>query len=308
MTTPINVYVSSASARFLTARGPYEKRVSEANARFLTSWNDTAVEIRFSATYIEVLATKLPDFSWGGASTGGFDAMFKSELFPYNISFDSISAATFADDVVVVNSGVSQRTSRWDQPLLEFDVGYGVRTMEQLGALISFFRAVRGRMYGFLYYDPIDHTSSVATAIDARAPPAINCNDQSIGVGDGTTKVFQLTKTYQSPTGLLTSLRPICKPIPGGYDFSVYRPPASPVMIGLNGVNQSTGWTVDYTTGLVTFASPPSADVLITAGYEFFVPVAFNTPRLPVSLQYYGIGQATEVKLIELRPAEAFPT
>ena len=301
-------YVSGQQARFLTAWGPYNRNVSSASVRFLTSWNDTAVEIRFTLTYVEVLATHLPDLSWGGASTGGFDAMFKEELFPYNISFDSISAATFADDVVVVDLGVSQRTSRWDQPLLEFDVGYGVRTMEQLGALIAFFRAVRGRQYGFLYYDPIDHTSSVATETDARTTPAITCNDQDIGVGDGSTTVFQLIKTYASPTGLITSQRPICKPIPGGYSFGVYRAAAQPVMIGFNGANQASGWSVDYTTGLVTFASPPTSGVLITAGYEFFVPVAFNTPRLPVSLQYYGVGQATEVKLIELRPAEAVPT
>lgn len=44
----------------------------------------------------------------------------------------------------------------------------------------------------------------------------------------------------------------------------------------------------------------------ITAGFEFWVPVRFDTDRLPVSLEEYGVGGAADVKLIEIRPAEVF--
>ena len=236
--------------------------------------------------------------------------MFKRELFPYNISYDSISAATFASDVIVVDSGASTRISRWDQPLLEFDVGFAVRTMEQLHTLIGFFRAMRGRQYGFLFYDPLDHTSSTAVAVEAREAPPPQFTDQVIGEGNGSIFQFQLIKTYSGPAGTVTSSRPICKPIQGGYFIDQARPLAYPVTIGVNGVQVLSGWSVDYDTGIVTFSGSGTTGPVgtITAGFEFFVPVAFNTDRLPISLQYYGVGEATEVKLIELRPSESAPS
>ena len=75
---------------------------------------------------------------------------------------------------------------------MEYDVAYGVRTMEQLMALITFFRAMRGRTYAFNYRDNVDYTSSIPTAFEARAAPAIGPYDQWIGTGDGSTTVFQL--------------------------------------------------------------------------------------------------------------------
>jgi hypothetical protein len=45
----------------------------------------------------------------------------------------------------------------------------------------------------------------------------------------------------------------------------------------------------------------PGDGVEVTAGYRFHVPVRFQTDRLPIRLETYGIGSATEVKLVEVR-------
>ena len=69
---------------------------------------------------------------------------------------------------------------------------------------------MRGRLYAFNYRDHVDYTSSVAVAIEARAAPPITAFDQVIGIGDGQTYQFQLTKTYAASTTSL--IRPIVRP------------------------------------------------------------------------------------------------
>lgn len=163
-----------------------------------------------------------------------------SDVFPYDISYDSVGSTRFATDVLVVDSGDDQRTQRWDQPVMEYDVAYGVRTMEQLIALVAFFRSMRGRAIAFNYQDNVDYTSSIPTRFESRAAPPITPFDQGFAVGDSNTMTFQLYKTYATATQ--TQPRPITRPIPGT------------TRIGVNGV-EVTNWTVDTNTGLVTFSS-----------------------------------------------------
>ena len=46
----------------------------------------------------------------------------------------------------------------------------------------------------------------------------------------------------------------------------------------------------------------PSANAVVTAGYEFDVPVRFNTERLEVSLTAFKAGQIPSIPLIEVQP------
>ncbi len=69
----------------------------------------------------------------------------------------------------------------------------------------------------------------------------------------------------------------------------------------MNGVEQMTGWSVDTTTGSVTFNAVPSAGVAITAGFEFDVPVRFDTDTLDVTLDIERLGSITSIPLLEIR-------
>jgi uncharacterized protein (TIGR02217 family) len=111
--------------------------------------------------------------------------------------------------------------------------------------------------------------------------------DQIIGTGNGSTTTFALTKTYAS--GAQSWARAIIKPVAGT------------VTVSLNGVAQSSGWSVDTTTGIVTFAVPPVAGAVIRAGYEFDVPVRFDTDELPVTLDIERTGSIPSIPLIEVR-------
>lgn len=99
--------------------------------------------------------------------------------------------------------------------------------------------------------------------------------------------LFQLTKRYAS--GAQSWTRAITKPVAGT------------VTIALNGTPQASGWSVSTATGLVTFATAPAAGVTITAGFEFDVPVRFDTDVLDVTLDLERLGSITSIPLLEIR-------
>ena len=45
----------------------------------------------------------------------------------------------------------------------------------------------------------------------------------------------------------------------------------------------------------------PATGVAVTAGFQFFVPVRFDTDTLPVTIEDYGIGGSNSIKLVEVR-------
>ena len=108
-----------------------------------------------------------------------------------------------------------------------------------------------------------------------------------IGTGDGTVTQFQLVKRYSS--GAQSWTRAITKPVAGT------------VTIALNGATQASGWSVSTATGLVTFTTAPAAGVAITAGFEFDVPVRFDTDALDITLDFERLGSITSIPLVEIR-------
>ncbi len=108
-------------------------------------------------------------------------------------------------------------------------------------------------------------------------------------MGDDASVAFQLTKTYRS--GAFEAVRPIVKPVRGS------------VRMGLGVVEMREGvhYEVDDTTGIVTFSEPPNRGVPITAGYEFDVPVRFDTDGIQVSLASFQAGEVPNVPVVEIR-------
>ena len=62
-----------------------------------------------------------------------------------------------------------------------------------------------------------------------------------------------------------------------------------------------SGWTVDTTTGVVTFTIAPGNGVVVRAGFEFDVPVRFDADVLDVTLDIERLGSITSIPLLEIR-------
>lgn len=199
-----------------------------------------------------------------------------------SISYGSKGGPLFSTTVVTVDSGFEQRNVNWLYPKSSYDVSFGVRDRVDLYDLVRFFRAMKGKGHSFRYKDWADFKSHHGDQITQD----VSDTDQVIGTGDGVLKVFQLVKNYEE--GILVGVRKIVKPVVGT------------VVIALDGVTQSTGWSVDTTTGLVTFTTAPGVGVSITAGYEFDVPVRFDSDSIETNYEYYEGGSAS-VGLVEIR-------
>ncbi|MFN3591545.1 MAG: TIGR02217 family protein, partial [Thermaurantiacus sp.] len=126
--------------------------------------------------------------------------------------------------------------------------------------------------------------SDYKSCLPSASPSA---TDQIIGEGDGSTTQFQLVKVYAS--GAQSYSRRIVKPVAGT------------VLLALDGIAQGSGWSVDPATGVVSFAAAPGNGVIVTAGFEFDVPVRFDTDRLDVTLDIERMGSIASIPLIEIR-------
>ena len=87
------------------------------------------------------------------------------------------------------------------------------------------------------------------------------------------------------------------------YDPPVALPTPAPgnVRFALNAVPQPAGWPVAPKTGLVSFDTAPSSGFTITAGFEFDVPVRFDSDALDVTLDIERLGSITSIPLLEIR-------
>lgn len=196
---------------------------------------------------------------------------FVEVRFPEDISYGSSGGPEYSTDIVVTAGGYEKRNANWAAARARFNVAHGVKTKAQLDSLIAFFRARQGRAHGFRFKDWGDFSGI----------------GQAIGTGNGSNHDFQLTKTYTS--GSVAEIRTITKPVAGT------------VKVYLNSVQQSSGWTVNTTTGLVHFTTAPGNTVGVQADFEFDVPVRFDTDRLSTLLESYGIYSVLDIPLLEIR-------
>ncbi len=197
---------------------------------------------------------------------------FVEVCFPTDIAYGSSGGPEYSTDIVITHGGYEQRNINWSQARARYNVAHGVKTQAQLDTLIAFFRARKGRANGFRFKDWSDYT---ATA-------------QVVGTGNGTNKIFQLVKTYSS--GSVNENRVVSKPVVGS--VAVYK----------NSVLQAgSAYSLDSTTGIITFVTAPANTSVITADFEFDVPVRFDTDRLSATLDSYGVNSWHDIPLIEIR-------
>lgn len=205
---------------------------------------------------------------------------FHEVRFPDNISRNARGGPRRSTQIVELASGDEERNASWANSRRVYDIAYGIRNSNDLQAVVTFFEARNGRLFGFRFKDWLDHKSCLPLQVSHPL-------DQTIGTGDGSQTQFQLVKAYTS--GSVTWSRTIMKPVSGS------------VRIAVGGVEAETGWTIDVTTGIVTFTAAPSSGAKITAGYQFDVPVRFDTDEINVTLDIERLGSIDSIPLIEVR-------
>ncbi|TDL79559.1 TIGR02217 family protein [Palleronia sediminis] len=207
---------------------------------------------------------------------------FHEVRFPAWLSFGSTGGPERRTDVVTLANGYEERATPWAASRRRFDAGTGLRSLDDMAALIAFFEERRGRLHGFRWKDWSDHRSGVPS----EAP---GMTDQVLGVADGATRDFALVKHYGQG--------------PGRYTRRIDKPVAGTVVVAVEGVPMREGadFALDTVRGVVTLDQPPVAGASVTAGFEFDVPVRFDIDRIDVSVANYQAGEAPHVPVIEVR-------
>lgn len=209
---------------------------------------------------------------------------FHEIRFPTAISRGAQGGPERRTDVVVLGSGYEERNSRWANSRRSYNAGYGVRSLDALHEVIAFFEERRGRFHGFRWRDHADWKSGPPGA--ATTPL-----DQVIGTGTGAALTFQLKKTYGAAHA--------------PYARDIKKPVAGTVKIAVAGATRILGthFTVNATTGLITFAGgqAPANGALVTAGFEFDVPVRFDTDKLEINLSGFQSGAIPSIPVVEIR-------
>jgi uncharacterized protein (TIGR02217 family) len=226
-------------------------------------------------------------------------AQFDDIILPQAIAFDSATGPAAAAQIITTSSGFRAVNLLHAEHLRRFDLSYGIKKIEDLYAILEIWEAVEGPANSFLIRDWNDWNTTAgkmgeldAGFITATDMPLQNTTDLT-NVGDGTTLTYQLTKTYTA--GSKTRTRTIKKPQNGT------------VLIAENSVTltESVDYTIDYSTGLVTFTVAPGSGSpntpTMTWGGAFYVPVAFVNEDLSQALHSWQASQIANIALTEVK-------
>ncbi len=208
---------------------------------------------------------------------------FHDILFPTAISRGAHGGPERRTDIVVLGSGAEERNARWADSRRSYNAGYGVKSLDDLHAVIAFFEERRGRLYGFRWRDPLDCKSCAPE----RTPSAL---DQTLGIGDGVRASFDLVKHYG------TTHAP--------YARRIKKPVAGSVLVAVNAIIEPAAThVIDETNGTITFLPGhiPPFGAPVSAGFLFDVPVRFDTDKLDVNLSGFRSGAIPSIPLVELR-------
>ncbi|MFL9823430.1 TIGR02217 family protein [Rhodoplanes sp. SY1] len=209
---------------------------------------------------------------------------FDEVQFPTGISYGVTGGPRRRTEIATLASGAEERNVLWADSRREYNAGYGIRSHDDLHAVLAFFEARLGQARAFRFRDWADYKSG--PPLQAHAP-----TDQVLGTGTGAQSVFQLVKVYASG--------------PQSWTRVVKKPVAGTVRLAVGGAEKVLGsdFTVDTTTGVVTFlpGRVPGAGAAVTAGFQFDVPVRFATDFLSVNLSQFEAGEIPDIPLIEVR-------
>lgn len=176
------------------------------------------------------------------------------ERFPVLLTYGANGGPRFVTQRVETGSGFAYKNSQLANPLHEYQFDTGNWTIEQYQILKAFQLSVAfGELNNFRFKDLFDYA--------ATAEP--------IGTGDGANLVFQLQKTYTSPSGNRTYVRKLTQ-IAGGFTGD----PTPQIFV--NGTLVApANYTLSLSTGALAFhaGQAPGNTLPVAWTGQFDVPV-----------------------------------
>ena len=198
------------------------------------------------------------------------DSFIETPRLPDTISYGSSGGPSFKTFVFTGDSGRDGLVQGWERVKARYDVQYAIRDIVDLRAVVNMFYNCRGKAVGFRFKD---HSDFVAT------------DEPCIGLVNGVNTTFRLQKRYTS--GALS------------FDRRIFKPVAGTLSVEKNG--SGIGFTsFNTTTGVFTLSSAPIISDVITASFQFDVPVRFDTDEMMVSRENHELLTWDSIPLVEI--------
>ena len=219
-----------------------------------------------------------PDFSLGSAP------VFVPEVLPMILSRDAEMFEAFDQtDISIGRANREKRIIGQSTPLVEVDIGPGVRTLRTVRLVRTFWRKVYGPGNAFLFHHFLYHTTAKVAALKDRRPGPVTMLDEPFGIGDAVKTDFQLVIDHDgAPEDVQKPKVDVTAPVIAA-DGIFQDPAASPPDYTLD-LNLTTGL------GLVQFTVAPAVGVVLTWGGQFYIVTRFRDKRLDITFQNYDRG------------------
>lgn len=195
---------------------------------------------------------------------------FKNILFPLSISVKSSGGIEFATTISKTTSGVEFRNGLSTFPTVKYNIASGIRSNKDIEAISTIFRICEGRLHSFLFQDPIDFKV---------------INEELIPINLDKTQ-FQFAKKYKYSD--IEIVRNITKP------------DAKTCKFYINNI-ETFAYSLDEFTGILTLNAPLPENAILTADFNFFIEVRFDTDFLNIEISNINSGIIQELSLIEVR-------
>lgn len=148
-------------------------------------------------------------------------------------------------------SGKETRLGFWTYPIWQYSINYSFLRSDNVNAelqsLVGFYNAHLGSFDSWLFNDPDDNLAV----------------DQNFGTGDSATTLFQLARSY-------------------GGSYEPVKAVQSVTNVKINGAT-TAAYTLDTSTGLITFTTPPIAGAVLTWSGAFYWRCRFLDDQMTVS-------------------------
>ncbi len=222
---------------------------------------------------------------------------FHEVQFPTAISRGSRIGPRINASIMDLDSGQDYRIARWPDAKRSYNARWGIKSQKDAYAVYDFYLSRFGVVHGFRWKDWFDYATTLSGTTFIPGQSTVTNLDVTIGVGDNQQTDFQLIKRY----GLGQSwevVRNIEKPVVGT------------VLVSKAGVSQTetTHFTVNYGTGVITFGTAPGLGQVIKAGFQFDVPAQFGAEvadGLQFQIDDFNAASLPDIPIIEMAASAA---
>jgi len=220
---------------------------------------------------------------------------FKDVLFPPEINYGIRGGPQFFTTVNTTKAGFERRNVNWEQIRHKFNLEHALKTSAQIQSLLAFHMVVEGKAHSFRFKNHTDfEVIGFATGESRRV------GDEG-KTGDSSETDFQMLKNHLFTT------------IDGGgtfiYDQVIILPretgteDVNATVVYLDGVVQSSGFTIDFSTGIISFSVAPGTGVKVQWSGEFDLMCRFVQDLFDSELEFFNTFNV-DVEVIEVRAEE----